>query len=70
MNLDQKLNLRLDIYFSLTKKQRRKLSETGHSHINFDSTMSIEQFQSITKSKRLLDSFIRLKYSSGLKLVS
>ena len=70
MTLNERLNLRLDIYFKLTKIQQRKLSELGHSHLMYDTTMTLNEFKSITKNKQLIADFTRLKFSQPLKLVA
>jgi hypothetical protein len=58
----------IEIYFSLTKKQRREVNKiTSHVLIEL---LTLEQFGKITKNKELRERFRRYKFRHGLKLAS
>jgi hypothetical protein len=55
-----KRNLRVDIYFALTKKQRQKLHAMGYSHTIIE-FIPMNKFVKITKKKVIIDKLIELK---------
>ena len=59
---------RLDLYFSLSKHQRKEINEIVHHH-NIEN-ISIDDFKRITSSKKKLKELIRLKQAVGLRLVA
>ena len=61
-------NLRLDIYFSLTMKQRRKLNEI--TTWQFMEDIGINEFKKITKNSKIIALYIKLLRSFDLRLVS
>ena len=56
---NEALAMRLDIYFSLTLKQRRKFNDNYQWQWIED--VSIEDFKEITKSKKIIAHLIKLK---------
>jgi hypothetical protein len=54
------LDLTLNIYFSLTKKQRRKLDNLGYNRF-FLEHVPLTVFEAITKNKKLRADLIILK---------
>lgn len=63
------LNERLDIWFKLTRSQRRKLEDMGYDH-HFLFAVRLNEFASVTKSKSLRKRFFNYKFSKGLRLVA
>lgn len=68
MTLNDKLQLRLSIYFALSPKQKKQLHSISHQS-TFDNDLTIAEFNAITSSKKLREDFRRLKYGEGLRLV-
>lgn len=62
MNSNQRLNLSLNIYFSLTTNQKRKLDSMGYSHVTLELT-PMADFKRITQNKQLHKDLITLKRS-------
>lgn len=69
MDLNKDLRERLDIWFMLTRTQRRKLEGMGHCH-QFMREIPLNDFGAVTKSKSLRKRFFRYKFSKGLRLVA
>lgn len=68
MTTNERMNLRLDIWFSLTRQQQKKVSQLGISHVMLE-VCNINDFKKITKSKKLLNDLITLKRST-IRLVA
>lgn len=58
----------IDIWFMLTVKQRRKLSELGVCHVMFE-LCEVNTLKRVTKNKDIINALIELKRSK-LRLVS
>lgn len=68
MNMNKTNNMRLDIYFSLTKKQQRKFNELGYSWQLVENVTINEMFK-VTKSKKIIEQLKTLKQMS-IRLVA
>jgi hypothetical protein len=66
MTVQERLQLRLDIYFSLTRKQQRRFSELGGSHTMLE---CFNEWDKVTKSKKILEQVATLK-GSCIRLVA
>lgn len=62
------MTLKVDIYFGLSVKQRERLNGMGYCKM-FLSHIPMQDFESITKNKRLRSMFRRFKFGHGLKLI-
>ena len=62
-------NLGLNIWFSLTRGQQRKLSNAGYCH-QFLDDVPLNVFGKITDNKDLRRKFFRYKFRRGLRLVA
>ena len=60
-DLNKEMNMRHDIWFSLSIKQQRKLNAMGYSSSYNLVSIPVEDFKKVTKSKRLLNLLIQLK---------
>lgn len=52
----------VDIYFELTRIQRKKLNSYGHCHVMLEQ-IPMEIFKKITKNKQLIERFHNYKRS-------
>jgi len=68
MNMQQRLNLRLDLYFKLTNKQRRMFHSLGYESTTFDH-ISVSELSKITKNKEIIKGLIKLKQSYELHIL-
>lgn len=60
--LTEKINLRHNIYFSLNLGQQRKLNKL--IPLPLLENLPMEQFKTVTKSKKLIADFVKLKQMS------
>lgn len=67
--MNNELRERLDIWFKLTRSQRRKLENMGYDH-HFLFAVKLNEFGQVTKSKALREQFFRYKFRKGLRLVA
>ena len=63
----KRLNLRLEIYFSLTKRQQRLFNEK--SYWQFMENLGLTELSKITKNKRILGLYRELLQTFKLKAV-
>lgn len=62
MTVNQRMQLRHDIYFSLNTNQRRKLDSLGYCSVNLNEC-PMSDFKRVTKSKDLINKLVTLKRS-------
>jgi len=67
MTLGEKLDLRLNIWFALSKRQQRRISELGYN-VQLEN-IPMSHWYSITKNQKLTAMLIALK-RSRLRLVA
>ena len=65
--LNKRLNLRLEIYFSLTKRQQRLFNEK--SYWQFMESLGLTELSKITKNKRILELYKELLQTYKLRAV-
>ena len=59
-DLNREMELRHDLWFLLSPKQRRKLSYLGYSSVNL-ADVEMSEFRLVTKSRELIERLITIK---------
>jgi hypothetical protein len=62
MTLQQRMNLRLDLYFKMSVRQRKMFHSLGYESITFE-YISVSELSKITKNKDIIKGLIKLKQS-------
>lgn len=68
LELNKRMELKIDIWFKLTLKQRKRLNAMDYDHL-FLEIVPIEIFNSVTANIKLQNDFKAYKFSYKLRLL-